>query len=113
MLLVAGAFASACSTLPPREWPPHEECTIVAEYAVRDAMPIALPLSGPDLTILECSIEPPPSTESFQGDRRMIAPPPQCRWVTVHCHYRVYHRDGQTTPDPATLFPGAKIQRRS
>ncbi len=85
----------------------------MAEYAVRDAMPIALPISGPDLTILECTIEPSPSTEHFQGDRRMIAPPPKCSWVTVHCHYRVYRRDGEDAPSPEALFPGAKIQRKS
>jgi hypothetical protein len=102
--------AAACSTLPAREWPPHDERTLVAEYAVHAGEPIDLPMSGPDLTILEFAIEPAPARTEFAAGRRRIEAPPGCARVTVHCHYRAYAHAGAPPAPPEALFPGAAIR---
>jgi hypothetical protein len=96
--------------LPAREWPPHDERTLVAEYAVTPGRPIELPMSGPDLTILECAIEPAPVRTEFAADRRRIEAPPGCARVVVHCHYRAYAHAGAPPAPPEALFPGAAIR---
>jgi hypothetical protein len=59
---------AACSTVPTREWPVHEQHTVIADYAASNA-PIELPTSREDLTVIALTIEPDGSTESFEGGR--------------------------------------------
>ena len=107
MLTLILAIA-ACSTVPSREWPAHEQCTVVADYAA-DRAPIELPTSREDLTVLALSIEPEGSTESFEGGRRVLRPAPGASRVRVTCTYRVYAQGG-VIPRPEELFVGANVR---
>ena len=107
MLTLIFAIA-ACSTVPSREWPPHEQCTVVADYAA-DRAPIELPTSREDLTVLALSIEPEGPTESFEGGRRVLRPAPGASRVRVTCTYRVYAQGG-VIPRPEELFVGANVR---
>ena len=102
-------LAPACSTLPSRAWPAHEEQTVLAEYRLTGDQPIEVPVSGPDLTILEWLVEPVPVRERFQAGRRWLEPPPECPCVRVHCRYRAYAGADGRVPPAAALFPGATI----
>src|SRR5262249_25973685 len=109
ILLGAAALAAACSTLPPTEWPPHDERTIVAEYAVADGVLVALPLRGPDRTIPECQLDPARLHDRFPADQRLLELPRGCARLRVRCRYRAYGNGGAPPPPPTELFPGATI----
>jgi hypothetical protein len=99
---------AACSTVPTREWPLHEQRTVVADYAASNA-PIELPTSREDLTVIALTIEPDGSTESFEGGRRVVRPAPGASRVRVTCTYRIYAQGG-VIPRPEDLFVGANVR---
>jgi len=110
MLAAGTLLGAACSSLPSREWPAHDERQVTVTIAA-NGRPIELPVSGPSLSIFSLTIEPRPQRERFRAGRRWIEPPAGCKTVTVRCHYRAY---GTPPPPPTALFPDAsKIRTRS
>ncbi|MEI6130344.1 MAG: hypothetical protein WCR59_09795 [Planctomycetota bacterium] len=112
ILLTFAAMATACSTLPERSWPDYEECHILAEYAVQLGQPIALPISGENLTIFTCEISPAAAEEHFTSGQRIVVMPPHVTALKVRCHYRAYGIHGAKPARPETLFLGATLKRQ-
>ena len=106
-MLAAGALlGAACSTLPSREWPPHDERHVVVTMPT-NGDPLEIPVSGPMLTIFSLRIEPQPQRQRFQDGKRWIHPAADCETVQIRCHYRVYGPAGEQPPPPSALFPEA------
>lgn len=103
--LGSAAFATSCSTVPPREWPPFDQRTVRATYRV-DGGAIELPVSSPDLTVLELTTEPAIEAEHWIEGRRRVVPPAGCTQLTVRCVYRAYAKDGHV-PTPQQVFATA------
>ncbi len=106
LLPILGAVA--CSTVPPREWPQHEQRTVVAEWNAATA-PVEVPTSSEGLTVLELCIETEGAVETFADGRRRVAPPPGSTKLTVRCTYRAYAHNGSTV-QPEDLFRGAAVR---
>ena len=107
MLAAGTLLGAACSSLPSREWPPHDERHVLVTIEASGS-PLELPVSGPSLSIFSLTIEPQPQQQVFRAGRRWIEPPAGCTTVTVRCHYRAY---GTPPPPPAALFPGSSEVR--
>lgn len=99
---------AACSTLPSRRWPDHDEREVLAEFAVAAGAPVELPKSGTDLTIFELSWDPCDCHEEWRDGKRLLVAGAGCDRIRVRCRYRAYARSG-VVPTPFDLFPGARI----
>ena len=86
---------------------------MLAEYQLTGDQPIEVPVSGPDLTILELLVDPVPLREHFQDGHRWLDLPAACPRALVHCRYRAYAGADGRVPPPAALFPGATITPQS
>lgn len=104
-MLLPIVAAAACSQMPSRDWPSHEQRTVVAEYDAQ-AAPIELPQSSETLTVLALRVEPEDLRESWQEGRRWVHPRTDAARVRVTCTYRAYAKAG-AIPTPAELFRGA------
>lgn len=104
-MLLPIVAAAACSQMPSREWPTHEQRTVVAEYDAKGA-PIELPQSSEALTVLALRVEPEGLRESWQDGRRLLLPRDGAARIRVTCTYRAYATQG-AIPTPDQLFRGA------
>lgn len=113
-LLLASLLAlslTACSTLPARGQRPAVEFAVAATYRFSEQPPpaIQVPASNSELMILELTTEPEGLQEFFQGNKRFLILPDDCRLLRLHCRYLIYGHQGNSggLSDPARLFPGA------
>ena len=107
-MLLPIVAAAACSQMPSRDWPTHEQRTVVVEYDAEDT-PIELPQSSETLTVLALRVEPEGLRESWQDGRRLLHPREGAARIRVTCTYRAYARDGATLR-PEDLFRGAVVR---
>lgn len=104
--LLPALLTAGCATMPPREWPPFDERTVVATYTTR-GQPVQVPLAHADLTILEFAVEPAPEREEFRGGRRWLHPQPGVERLVVRCRYRAYGSADRPPAPPEEVFRGA------
>ena len=112
LLTLAPLVLGSCTVVPPRGFPPSDEREVVVSYEFGDGAPtaVAIPASGPDLTVLWLETDPANVHESFDNGERQLHP--EGDHLTIRCRYRVYEqRDDAGKPlplrRPDELFPDA------
>ncbi len=111
LLLLGG-----CSVVPATGLPPEHEgrVEVVYDFGGDGPVPVAVPESSRELTVLELTADPPQAEERFIDGRRYLVAPPGTHELRIACRYRVYGQRGARRPFAHApriqdAFPGARV----